>query len=67
VVTLLLTVLDVARKTEIRNTYKTFVEIPEVKEHHETFCRRRADNIKMDLKRIVCENVNWTYLAEFTE
>jgi len=29
-VTLLLTVLDVARKTEIINTYKTFVEISEV-------------------------------------
>ena len=49
-VTLLLTVLDVARKTEIINTYITFVEIPEVKKHHERFCRRRADNIKMDLE-----------------
>jgi len=52
-VTLLLTVLDVARKTEIINTYKTFVKIPEVKEYHETFCRRRADNIKMGFERIV--------------
>lgn len=66
-VTLLLTVLDVARKTEIRNSYKTFVKIPEVKDHHETFCRRRADNIKMDLEIIVRENVNRNYLDEFTE
>jgi hypothetical protein len=59
--------LDVARKTEILNTYKTFVDIPEVKEHHEKCSRKRADNIKMDLEKIVCEKINWTYLAEVTE
>jgi hypothetical protein len=66
-VALLLAGLDIARKAEIINTYKTFVEIPEVKEHHETFCRRRAYNIQMDLERVVCEKFSWTYLADFTE
>lgn len=59
--------MDVARKLEIRYIDKTIVEIPKVKEHHETFCRRREDNIKMDFERIVCENVNLTYLAEVRE
>ena len=39
-VTLLLTVFDVARKAEVRNTYKTFVVVSEVKERDEKFCRR---------------------------
>jgi hypothetical protein len=55
---LLLTVLYVARTPESRNTYKIFVEISEVKEHLEKFCRIREDSIKMGLEGIVFEEMN---------
>jgi hypothetical protein len=44
---------------EIRNAYKILVRGPFWKSKH-----RRDDNIKMDLKEIECEVVDWIQLAQ---
>jgi hypothetical protein len=43
----------------MRNAYKIFVEKSERKSR-----RRSGDNIRMDLREIVWEVVDWVYLAQ---
>jgi hypothetical protein len=47
----------------MRNVYKIFVKKSEGGSLGRPRCRW-DDNIKMDLKEIGCENVNWIYLAQ---
>jgi hypothetical protein len=44
---------------EMRNAYKILVRRPFWKSKH-----RRDDNIKMHLKEIECEDVDWIQLAQ---
>jgi len=48
----------------MRNAYNIFVEKPECKRPVARPRRRREDNIRMDLKEIMWEDVNWFHLAE---
>jgi hypothetical protein len=49
--------------TEMRNSYNILVGKLEGKRPHERRGRRREDNIRMDLKEIGWEGVDWTQLA----
>jgi hypothetical protein len=48
---------------EMRNAYKIFVGKPEGKRLLGRPSRRREDNIKMDLREIVLEGVDWIHTA----
>jgi hypothetical protein len=48
----------------MRNTYKILVGKPKGKKVGEKHRRRWEDNIRMDLRIVGWEGVDWTYLAE---
>jgi len=54
----------VARMGEMINTYKIVGAKPEGKRLLGRHRRRREDNIRMDLREIVCEGVDWMYLTQ---
>jgi hypothetical protein len=54
----------VAHLGEIRNAYKIFVRKPEGKRPRGRPRRRWEDNIRMDLKEIVWEGVDWIHLVQ---
>jgi hypothetical protein len=49
---------------EMKSEQKCLVGRPEVKKPLETARRKCEDNIKMGLKEIVCEGVNWIQLTQ---
>jgi hypothetical protein len=53
----------VARMVEMINAYKTLVDNPEGKRPFGRSMRRLKDNIKMDLKEVGWEAVNWILVA----
>jgi hypothetical protein len=54
----------VARMGEKRNAYRIFVGKPEGKRPLGRTRRRRVDNIKMDLREIGCDGMDWIDLAQ---
>jgi hypothetical protein len=50
-----------------RSAYNIFVRQPEGRRPLGTYGRRRNNNIKMDIKEIGCEDMDWTHLAENKE
>jgi hypothetical protein len=48
----------------MRNTYKILVRKPEGKIQHKSPRRRMEDNIRMDLREIGWEHVDWMRLAK---
>jgi hypothetical protein len=48
----------VARMGEMRNTYRILIAKPELKRPLRRSRRRRGDNIKVDLKEVVHEDVD---------
>jgi hypothetical protein len=54
----------VAYRGEQRNAYKILVWKPEVKRPHARPRHRWEDNIKMDLRDIVWDGVDWIHLAQ---
>jgi hypothetical protein len=46
------------------NSYRMLAGKPKVTIPLEKTNRRREDNIKMDLKRLKCEDVEWIYLTQ---
>jgi hypothetical protein len=57
----------VARMGEQRNSYKIFVGKPEIKRPLGRPRRRWVDIIKMDLRGIGWDGVNWIDLAEYRD
>jgi hypothetical protein len=57
----------VARMGEIRNVYKMSVGKPEGYRLLERSRCRSEDNIKIELREIVCEGVEWIHLAQGRE
>jgi hypothetical protein len=55
--------MHVARMGEMRNAYKTLVGKPVAKEPLRIPRRRWEDNIRMDLRDIGRDVVDWMYLA----
>jgi hypothetical protein len=53
----------VARMRENRNAYRILVGLPEGKRPLGRPKRRWVDNIKMDLREIGCDGMNWIDLA----
>jgi hypothetical protein len=49
---------------EMRNVYRSSVRKPEGKRPLERARHRWEDNIKMNLKEIGCENMDWIHLGE---
>jgi hypothetical protein len=49
---------------EIRNSYSILVGKPERKRRPARPRRRREDNIRMDLREVVWEGVDWIVLAQ---
>jgi hypothetical protein len=47
---------------EMRNTHVTLLEIPEQKGPLER--RTEGDNIKIDLKEVMCEDVSWIHMSQ---
>jgi hypothetical protein len=59
--------IHVAHMEDMLNTYKFLIEKPEGKK---PLCRssgRQVDNVKMALKYILCEGVNWIYLSQYMD
>jgi hypothetical protein len=54
----------IAHMREMRRSYKFLVGKPERKRPLEILRRRWEDNIKMDLKEIEWEDMDWTYLVQ---
>jgi hypothetical protein len=54
----------VARVRETRNLYKSSADKPEGKRSLGRRGYRWEDNIKVDLKEIVCEGVDWIHVAQ---
>jgi hypothetical protein len=48
----------------MRNAYKIVVRKPEVKRPLDSPRHRWQDNIKMNLKEIMCEDGDWIHLAQ---
>jgi hypothetical protein len=57
----------VARMGEKRNAYRILVGKPEGKISLGRPSCRWVDNIKMDLREIGCDGVNWIHLAQNTD
>jgi hypothetical protein len=55
---------QIARVSERRNTHKILFGIPEGKKSLGRPIRRWDNNIKMDIREIVLEGVDWIHLAE---
>jgi hypothetical protein len=55
---------DVKEMGGMRNEYKILVGKPEGKRSLVRTRRRWEDNIKMDLREILWESVDWMYLAQ---
>jgi hypothetical protein len=55
---------NVARMVEKRNAYRILVGMPEGKRSLGTPRRRWVDNIKMDLREIGWDGINWIDLAQ---
>jgi len=51
-------------KGEMRNTYKILVSKPEGRKPHRRPRHRWEDNIRMDLREIGWEVVDWMHLAQ---
>jgi hypothetical protein len=54
---------SVARKGEIRNAYRILIGKPEGKRPLGNSRHRWEDNIKMDLREIVLEGMDWIHLT----
>jgi hypothetical protein len=54
---------DVVRTWQLRNAYKILVGEPESKRPLGRPSRRWEDNVKLDIKEIVCESVDWIHVA----
>jgi hypothetical protein len=50
--------------SEKRNTYRILLGKPEGKRPLGSQRRRWVDNIKMDLKEIECDSVDWMHIAQ---
>jgi len=57
----------VVHMVEMRNAYKTFIGKPEGKRLHGRPRHRWKDNIRMDLKEIGWEGVNWMNLDQYRD
>jgi hypothetical protein len=57
----------VARLGETRNTYRILMGRPEGKRPLGRTRRRWMDNIKMDLREICCDSMDWIDLAQDRE
>jgi hypothetical protein len=57
----------VARVEKMRNTYKILIEKSEWERLLEIQWRRLDDNIKMDLKEMWLDGVDWIGLAKYSE
>jgi hypothetical protein len=54
----------VKRMGEMRNAYKIFVGKPDEKRPHRRLWRRWEDNIRMNLREIGWEGVDWIHLTQ---
>jgi hypothetical protein len=54
----------VAHMRDMRNTYNILVGKPERKRQFGRSRRKWDDNIRMDLREIRCEHVDWIHLAQ---
>ena len=57
----------VARMEERRGVYKNVVGNSEGKRPHGRPSRRWEDNIKMDLKEVLCGSIDWIDMAQDTD
>jgi hypothetical protein len=57
----------VPRMREKRNEYRILVENPEGKRPLGRPRRRWVDNIRMDLREIECDGIDWIYMAQDRE
>jgi len=56
--------MHVARMTERKCAHKVLVWIPEGKRSLERLRRRWEDNIRMDIKKIISESLDWIDLVQ---
>jgi hypothetical protein len=54
----------VVHMVEMRNAYKTFIGKPEGKRLHGRPRHRWEDNIKMDLREVEWEGLDWIHLSQ---
>jgi hypothetical protein len=48
----------------MRNKYKIFIRTPERKRPHRRSRHRLDNNVRVDLREIVWEGMDWIYLAQ---